>query len=74
VSWETVLHDQRERDDRDAARAIAPMKPAADAQIIETTGSTIDQVVDRLVEDLQRHLQRSQAAGARATSGGSPRE
>ena len=34
-----MLHDQRERDARDAARAIAPMKPAADAVVIDTTGS-----------------------------------
>jgi cytidylate kinase len=74
VSFETVLRDQRERDDRDAARIIAPMKPAANAQIIETTGSTIDQVVDRLVEDIQRHLERSRSAGAGTTRGGSPGE
>jgi len=64
VSFEAVLRDHRERDARDAARTIAPMKPAADARIIETTGSSIDQVVDRLAEDIQHHLERSAAAGA----------
>ena len=57
VSFEALLRDLRERDARDAARAIAPMKPAADATIIETTGSTVDQVVDRLAEDIRRHLE-----------------
>jgi len=59
VSFEALLRDLRERDARDAARAIAPMKPAADATIIETTGSTVDQVVDRLAEDIQRHRERA---------------
>jgi cytidylate kinase len=56
VRWEEVLRDQRERDTRDAARAIAPMRPAADATVIDTTGLTIDQVVDRLAGDIDRHL------------------
>jgi cytidylate kinase len=64
VSFEAVLRDHRERDARDAARAIAPMKPAADATIIETTGLSIDQVVDRLAEDVQHHLGRSAGASA----------
>ena len=48
IRFATVLQDQRERDARDAARAIAPMKPAADALVLDTTGLNIDQVVDRL--------------------------
>jgi cytidylate kinase len=48
VELETVLADQRSRDARDAARAIAPMKPADDAEVVDTTGLTIDQVVDLL--------------------------
>ena len=47
--FEAVLADQRARDLRDAARAIAPMKPADDAELIDTTGKTIDQVVEELV-------------------------
>ena len=52
VEFQTVLSDQRARDARDAARAIAPMKPADDAETIDTTGLTIDQVVDRLFRDI----------------------
>jgi cytidylate kinase len=50
VSLEAILEDQRARDARDEARAIAPMKPASDATIIDTTGMSIDQVVEELVE------------------------
>lgn len=41
-----VLAAQTERDARDAERAIAPMRPAADAIFIDSTALTIDEVVD----------------------------
>jgi cytidylate kinase len=50
VSFDTILSDQRARDARDLARAIAPMKPADDAALIDTTGMTVEQVVDLLVD------------------------
>ena len=40
-----MLRDQRQRDARDAARAIAPMKPADDAIVIDSTGLSIEEVV-----------------------------
>ncbi|MDG3002170.1 (d)CMP kinase [Paludisphaera mucosa] len=48
TTFEAVLADQQARDARDASRAIAPMKPADDAETVDTTGLTIDQVVDLL--------------------------
>jgi cytidylate kinase len=56
VSFESVLDDQRQRDARDSTRAIAPMKPAGDASIVDSTGLTIEEVVDRLSRDIQDHL------------------
>ena len=38
---ESLLRDIRERDARDAGRAVAPLAPAADAVILDTTGITI---------------------------------
>jgi CMP/dCMP kinase len=55
VSFESVLQDQRQRDARDAGRSIAPMIPAADATLIDSTGVTIDSVIERLVADIERH-------------------
>src|SRR5271165_2232488 len=49
LSFESVLEDLRVRDARDVARPIAPMKPAEDAVLIDTSGMTIDQVVEQLV-------------------------
>jgi cytidylate kinase len=40
-----VLAQQLERDRRDASRAAAPMRPADDALIVDTSGLDIDQVV-----------------------------
>ena len=40
-SIEGLLRDIRERDARDAQRVVAPLAPAADAVILDTTGVTI---------------------------------
>jgi cytidylate kinase len=56
VSIDSVLRDQRERDARDASRSIAPMIPAPDAAIIDTTGLSIDELVEKLAADVQAQL------------------
>jgi cytidylate kinase len=56
ISLDDVRRDLHERDMRDAARAIAPMKPAADAVQIDTTGLSLDQVVARLETDIRGRL------------------
>ena len=38
---ESLLRDIRDRDARDAERAVAPLAPASDAVILDTTGVTI---------------------------------
>jgi cytidylate kinase len=45
VTMESLLRDIRERDARDAGRAAAPLKPAADAIVLDTTQLTIDAAV-----------------------------
>jgi CMP/dCMP kinase len=40
--YDTVLADIRRRDARDAGRADAPLKPAADAQLLDTTSLDIE--------------------------------
>lgn len=42
--------DVRERDERDQGRDIAPLIKAKDAIIIETTGKSIEQILDNLME------------------------
>ena len=41
------------RDNRDATRAVAPLKPAEDALLVDTTGMGIDQVVAKVLAVVQ---------------------
>ncbi len=50
ISLTSVLEDLRHRDARDAARSIAPLKPAPDAVIVDTSGMSIEQVVEHLAQ------------------------
>ncbi len=49
IAIDELVRLQKERDDRDERRAIAPLRPADDAVIVDTTGRTPDEVLDRLV-------------------------
>lgn len=47
VNIDTVLEEIRVRDERDTNRSAAPLKPADDAQVIDSTGLSIEEVLDR---------------------------
>jgi cytidylate kinase len=44
-----LSRDLEERDQRDAAREVAPLKPAADAVSVDSSEMTVDEVVDRVL-------------------------
>ncbi len=46
---EALIVNLRRRDEQDSNRAIAPLKPAEDAVIIDTTGLSPEDVVERIV-------------------------
>jgi len=46
VQPEEVIRDLRARDERDRNRAESPLKPAADAVLLDSTNMTLQQVVD----------------------------
>ena len=48
ADYDTTLREIRERDQRDASRDVAPMKPAEDALIVDSSTQTLEQVVDSL--------------------------
>ncbi len=50
---EEVLNSLRRRDQKDSSRATAPLQIALGATIINSTGMTVDQVVDKIVSDLK---------------------
>ncbi|CAB3652350.1 (d)CMP kinase [Trinickia soli] len=49
ASMENLLRDLRDRDERDSNRAVAPLKPAADAKLLDTSSLSIDQAVEEVV-------------------------
>lgn len=54
ATYETVLQDLRNRDDRDRNRAAAPMKIADDAYVIDTGRMTADEVFGAAVQFILR--------------------
>ncbi len=54
VTYDEVLADLRQRDARDSARAAAPLKPAADAIVLDTSMLTIEQAVAAAIAEVGR--------------------
>jgi cytidylate kinase len=46
----TLLQDIRLRDARDSERSVAPLQKSVDAQIIDTTGLSIQEVVAQILQ------------------------
>ena len=59
VTLEQVLADVRARDSRDSGRAAAPLRAAAEARVIDTTGMSIDAAVAAAVAEVERALRRA---------------
>lgn len=53
VTLAGLQSDIEARDDRDASRAVAPLKPADDAVLVDTTGIGIDEVVAKVLAVVQ---------------------
>ncbi|MDN2662872.1 (d)CMP kinase [Psychromonas sp. 14N.309.X.WAT.B.A12] len=49
VSIAQILSEIKERDYRDRNRAVAPLRPADDAFVIDSTSLTIDEVVEQIL-------------------------
>ncbi|MFN3820495.1 (d)CMP kinase [Blastomonas sp.] len=50
VTLEEIIADLAARDARDSGRAVAPLKPADDALLLDTSDLTIGQAVQRAIE------------------------
>ena len=55
-----LSRDLKERDARDANRAVAPLVPAADSQVLDSTALSIEEVVGRILD-----LHRERTGGSR---------
>jgi cytidylate kinase len=52
VSFEQVLEDVCYRDKQDSGRAMAPLKQAEDAILIDTTGLSVEEVIGRVLQHI----------------------
>jgi cytidylate kinase len=60
ADYRTVRDSVRRRDEIDSGRALAPLRPAADAVVVDTTALDVDQVLEealRLAEDVGECLE-----------------
>lgn len=51
MAYEEVLLDIRRRDQYDSTRAISPLRQAEDAVCIDSSNMTIDEVVERIIQE-----------------------
>jgi cytidylate kinase len=54
VNLRDLLEQIQERDARDRGRAVAPLKPAADALIIDSTQMTIEEVLETIMAEVAK--------------------
>ena len=54
VNLRDLLEQIQERDARDRGRAVAPLKPAADALIIDSTQMTIEEVLETVMTEVTK--------------------
>lgn len=54
ADYETVLADVQRRDELDSSRETSPLRPADDAQVIDTSELTPDEVVEALIAVIEK--------------------
>ncbi len=52
-----IVEDIMRRDEQDTSRDIAPLKRADDSIVIDTTGISIDEVVENMLQEIDKHRQ-----------------
>jgi cytidylate kinase len=60
IGLEDVLSAQHVRDQRDAARTLGPMVPAPDAILLDSTHLSLEDVVHRMEQEVQRRQSRDE--------------
>ncbi len=56
VSYDEVLFDVKKRDEQDSNRKIAPLKPAPDSIIIDTTGYTLKKSIKLMIDTIKENI------------------
>ncbi|MEZ9763431.1 (d)CMP kinase [Vibrio splendidus] len=58
VKFDDLLSEIQERDDRDRNRPVAPLRPAEDALVLDSTSMNIEQVVEKALHYIESKLAR----------------
>jgi len=58
VNFDSLLHEIAARDERDANRAVAPLRPASDALFLDSTGRSIGEVVQQVLALVPESMRR----------------
>ncbi len=56
VRFDDLLSEIQERDDRDRNRPVAPLRPAEDALVLDSTSMNIEQVVEKALHYIESKL------------------
>ena len=56
VTLEETLEEMEERDRRDQERAVAPLRKAEGAIAIDSTGCSVEEVVERIMQEVKRQM------------------
>ena len=56
ANYEEVLEDIKKRDYNDSHRPVAPLKPAEDSIVVNTTGNTFEQSVEQLANIIKSNI------------------
>ena len=56
VRFDDLLSEIQERDDRDRNRPVAPLRPAEDALLLDSTSMSIDEVVEKALNYIESKL------------------
>ncbi|MCG3724153.1 (d)CMP kinase [Vibrio cincinnatiensis] len=56
VKFDALLSEIQERDARDRNRSVAPLRPAEDALLLDSTTLSIDEVVDKALQYIESKL------------------
>src|SRR6185295_6437959 len=67
---DSLLSDLRARDERDTNRAVAPLKPAQDAVLLDNSGMSIDEGVDAVLEAWSKRRRMRRTRTPRPVRGG----
>lgn len=59
ANFEAILEDLQRRDEQDMNRTVAPLKPAENAIVIDSSHLSIQEVVDRILKEWNKISQKS---------------